>query len=146
MASDETGETQGDETTGDGDGDPAGGRAAESAGGERASEGSSSGAVAAASAPAAAPKPKHADMVRSLLLMLTQNIAQVAYLNAKLHSVNKIFFVGNFLRDNQISIRFLAHAIEFWSKGHMCAQFFRHEGYFGALGAFLCKTRWGMVE
>ena len=46
-------------------------------------------------------------------------------------------FVGNFLRDNQISIRFLAHAIDFWSKGHMCAQFFRHEGYFGALGAFL---------
>eukprot|EP00937_MAST-01D_sp_MAST-1D-sp2_P005644 g5644.t1 len=84
--------------------------------------------------------PRQADMARSLLVMLTQNIGQVAYLNAQLHGVKKIFFVGNFLRRNTISIRFLAYAINFWSKGQMCAQFFKHEGYFGSLGAFLAHA------
>lgn len=77
------------------------------------------------------------DISQALLLMITNNIGQVAYLNAKLHNCNKICFMGNFLRKNQISCRRLAFAIDFWSKKQMEATFFKHEGYFGALGTFL---------
>jgi type II pantothenate kinase len=80
---------------------------------------------------------KEEDLARALLLMVTNNIGQVAYLNAKLHNTPRIYFVGNFLRQNNISQRRLAYAIDFWSKGEMEALFLEHEGYFGALGAFL---------
>jgi type II pantothenate kinase len=77
------------------------------------------------------------DLARALLMMVTNNIGQVAYLNAQLHHTSRIYFVGNFLRQNQISQKRLAFAIDFWSKGQMEALFLEHEGYFGALGAFL---------
>lgn len=77
------------------------------------------------------------DLARALLLMVTNNIGQVAYLNAKLHKTSRIYFVGNFLRQNNISQRRLSYAINYWSKGEMEALFLEHEGYFGALGAFL---------
>ena len=80
---------------------------------------------------------KQEDLARALLLMVTNNIGQVAYLNAKLHKTPRIYFVGNFLRRNMISQRRLSYAINYWSKGEMEALFLEHEGYFGALGAFL---------
>ncbi|OWZ13627.1 Pantothenate kinase [Phytophthora megakarya] len=78
-----------------------------------------------------------ADLARSLLVMITQNIGQVAFLNATLYKTKNIFFVGNFLRHNKISSRTLSYAINFWSNGAMEARFCKHEGYLGALGAFL---------
>ena len=80
---------------------------------------------------------KQEDLARALLLMVTNNIGQVAYLNAQLHKTNRIYFVGNFLRGNKLSQRRLSFAINYWSKGEMEALFLEHEGYFGALGAFL---------
>jgi len=80
---------------------------------------------------------KEEDLARALLLMITINIGQVAYLNAQMHKTPRIYFVGNFLRHNKISQRRLSFAIDFWSKGEMEALFLEHEGYFGALGAFL---------
>ena len=85
------------------------------------------------------------DLARALLLMVTNNIGQVAYLNAQLHQTSRIYFVGNFLRQNKLSQRRLSFAIDYWSKGQMEALFLEHEGYFGALGAFLlsqedCET------
>lgn len=80
---------------------------------------------------------KQEDLARALLIMVTNNIGQVAYLNAQLHNITRIYFVGNFLRHNDISQRRLAYAINYWSKGKMEAIFLLHEGYFGALGAFL---------
>jgi hypothetical protein len=96
---------------------------------------------------------KEEDLAIALLMMITNNIGQVplsllpssplplllqvAYLNAQLHQCSRIFFVGNFLRHNKISCRRLAFAINFWSGGTMEAFFLEHEGYFGALGAFL---------
>jgi len=77
------------------------------------------------------------DLARALLIMVTNNIGQVAYLNAQLHNTSRLYFVGNFLRHNNISQRRLAYAIDYWSKGKMEALFLEHEGYFGALGAFL---------
>ncbi|CEG43576.1 pantothenate kinase [Plasmopara halstedii] len=78
-----------------------------------------------------------ADLARSLLVMITQNIGQIAFLNATLYKTKNIFFVGNFLRHNEISSRTLAYAINFWSNAAMEARFCKHEGYLGALGAFL---------
>lgn len=80
---------------------------------------------------------KQEDIARALLLMITNNIGQVAHLNAKLHHTKRIYFVGNFLRHNEISQRRLSYAINYWSNGEMEALFLKHEGYFGALGAFL---------
>ena len=80
---------------------------------------------------------KQEDLARALLLMVTNNIGQVAYLNAKLHKTSRIYFVGNFLRQNDISQKRLSYAISYWSKGEMEALFLEHEGYFGALGSFL---------
>jgi type II pantothenate kinase len=77
------------------------------------------------------------DLARALLLMVTNNIGLVAYLNAKTVKTSRIYFVGSFLSQNMISQRRLSFAIDFWSKGTMEALFLEHEGYFGALGAFL---------
>lgn len=80
---------------------------------------------------------KQEDLARALLVMISNNIAQVAYLNAQLHNTSRIYFVGNFLRQNNIAQRRLAYAIDYWSAGKMEALFLEHEGHFGALGAFL---------
>ncbi len=81
---------------------------------------------------------KACDAHRSLLIMISNNIGQLAYLNALKHHCRHIYFAGNFLRvENTIAMRTLAYAITFWSKGTMEAFFVRHEGYCGALGAFL---------
>jgi type II pantothenate kinase len=55
------------------------------------------------------------DLARALLLMVTNNIGQVAYLNAQLSKTPRIYFVGNFLRSNKISQRRLSYAINYWS-------------------------------
>jgi type II pantothenate kinase len=96
---------------------------------------SSFGKLVAKSNPAAGLSQE--DLARALLLMVTNNIGQVAYLNARLSKTPSIYFVGNFLRNNKISQRRLAYAINYWSKGEMEALFLEHEGYLGALGAFL---------
>lgn len=36
-------------------------------------------------------------------------------------------FVGNFLRINTISMRLLAYALDYWSKGQLKALFLEHE-------------------
>jgi type II pantothenate kinase len=78
------------------------------------------------------------DISRSILLMISNNIGQLAYLNAVQHKCKDVYFAGNFLRrENTIAMRTLAYSIRFWSKGTMDGLFLRHEGYCGALGAFL---------
>ena len=80
---------------------------------------------------------KEEDLARALLLMVTNNIGQVAHLNAKLYKTSRIYFVGTFLQHNIISQQRLAYSIDYWSRGKMEALFLEHEAYFGALGAFL---------
>ena len=76
-----------------------------------------------------------ADICHALLLMVTYNIAQVAYLVANVHSIKHIFFSGNFLRhkSTQVAQIGLSKAIAFWSSNQMRALFLAHEGYFGAI-------------
>ncbi|KAJ3130375.1 hypothetical protein HK098_002604 [Nowakowskiella sp. JEL0407] len=83
---------------------------------------------------------KSADISRSLLYMVSNNIGQIAYLNAQAHGVQWIYFSGFFIRGHPITMNTLNYAIHFWSKGKIKALFLRHEGYLGAMGAFLRST------
>ena len=38
----------------------------------------------------------------------------------------------------------ISYAIKYWSKGEVEALFLRHEGYLGAIGAFLLGTEGGI--
>lgn len=88
-------------------------------------------------APEDNPHFKNADIVKSLLFMICNNIGQVAYLNAKVHQVKRVYFAGGFIQRNPYIWSTLSFAIKFWSKGDMEAMFLVHDGYLGALGALL---------
>ena len=77
------------------------------------------------------------DIAKSLLYMVSNTIAQIAYLNAKIHGVERIFFGGSYIRGHPETMKTLSFAVNFWSSGSMKAFFLRHEGYLGAVGAFL---------
>lgn len=76
-----------------------------------------------------------ADIAKSLLFMVSNNIGQIAYLNAQQHQIKRIYFGGCFIRGHPITMNSLSYAINFWSKGEMKALFLRHEGHLGATGA-----------
>lgn len=80
---------------------------------------------------------KREDIVRSLLFMISNNIAQIGYLNAKFHNIQRIFFSGGFLQENEFVWSRFSYAVDFWSQGKMAAMFLRHNSYLGALGALL---------
>lgn len=67
----------------------------------------------------------------------SNNIGQIAYLQSEKHNLKHIYFGGSFIRGHRQTIHTLSYAIKFWSKGHKQAYFLRHEGYLGAVGAFL---------
>jgi len=78
-----------------------------------------------------------ADVARSLLYIISNDIGQIASLYAMLHKVKRIYFGGFFLRHRPVSLHTVSYAINYWSKGQVQANFLRHEGYLGAIGAFL---------
>lgn len=109
------------------------------------------------------PKPNPEDMSRSLLYAIryvtlyfpspteseltpiSNNIGQIAYLQSEKHSVKHIYFGGSFIRGHRQTMNTLSYAIRFWSKGEKQAYFLRHEGYLGAVGAFIRRQpqNWG---
>nr|POF13083.1 pantothenate kinase [Quercus suber] len=88
---------------------------------------------------------KPEDISRSLLYAISNNIGQIAYLQSEKHQLERIYFGGSFIRGHQQTIHTLSFAINFWSKGAKQAFFLRHEGYLGAVGAFLKRrpASWG---
>ncbi|SCU95030.1 LAMI_0F00650g1_1 [Lachancea mirantina] len=78
-----------------------------------------------------------ADISKSLLYAVSNNIGQIAYLQAKVHNVPNIYFGGSYIRGHLTTMNTLSYAINFWSQGQKQAFFLRHEGYLGAMGAFL---------
>ncbi|KAK7197447.1 pantothenate kinase subunit [Novymonas esmeraldas] len=74
------------------------------------------------------------DIVRSLLHMIAGNITQLAYLHARLHGVQNIFFAGGFVRDNPMIWSLISGTMNYWSSGECYAHFLEHDGYLGALG------------
>lgn len=85
------------------------------------------------------------DMSRSLLFAISNNIGQIAYLQSEKHNLQHIYFGGSFIRGHAQTMNTLSYAIKFWSKGEKQAYFLRHEGYLGAVGAFLRRQpkNWG---
>lgn len=83
------------------------------------------------------PKYRQQDISRSLLYAISNNIGQIAYLNAEKHGIQRIYFGGSFIRGHTITMNTLTYAIKFWSKGTKKAFFVRHEGYIGSIGAFV---------
>ncbi|SPC62132.1 related to pantothenate kinase [Ustilago sp. UG-2017b] len=77
------------------------------------------------------------DICKSLLYAISNNIGQIAYMNAEKYNLDRIYFGGCFIRGHQATISTLSYAIRFWSKGSKRAFFLRHEGYLGAIGAWI---------
>ncbi|KAL3418062.1 pantothenate kinase [Phlyctema vagabunda] len=86
-----------------------------------------------------------ADISRSLLYAISNNIGQIAYLQSEKHSLSTIYFGGSFIRGHRQTINTLSYAIKFWSNGQKKAYFLRHEGYLGSVGAFVKRQphNWG---
>ncbi|KFK40789.1 hypothetical protein AALP_AA2G041200 [Arabis alpina] len=76
------------------------------------------------------------DVARSLLRMISNNIGQIAYLNALRFGLKSIFFGGFFIRGHEYTMDTISVAVHFWSRGEAKAMFLTHEGFLGALGAF----------
>nr|XP_060485485.1 4'-phosphopantetheine phosphatase-like isoform X2 [Panthera onca] len=76
-------------------------------------------------------------MAKSLLHMISNDIGQLACLYAKLHCLDRVYFGGFFIRGHPVTMRTITYSINFFSKGEVQALFLRHEGYLGAIGAFL---------
>lgn len=100
------------------------------------------------------------DLAHAILVTITNNIGSIARMCASNEKIEKVgcdkriekgffrtftvmlihfqvVFVGNFLRVNPISMKLLAYAMDYWSKGTLKALFLEHEGYFGAVGCLL---------
>ncbi|KAK2141020.1 hypothetical protein LSH36_1181g00002 [Paralvinella palmiformis] len=77
------------------------------------------------------------DLAKATLVMITNNIGSLARMCAVQEGIDRVVFVGNFLRVNVISMKLLAFAMDYWSEGTMKALFLEHEGYFGAMGCLL---------
>ncbi|KAH7916382.1 fumble [Hygrophoropsis aurantiaca] len=80
---------------------------------------------------------KAEDISRSLLYAVSNNIGQIAYMNAEKYGLDRIYFGGCFIRGHAATITTLSYAIRFWSKGTKRALFLRHEGFLGATGAWI---------
>ncbi|PKA49311.1 Pantothenate kinase 2 [Apostasia shenzhenica] len=84
------------------------------------------------------------DISLSLLRMISYNIGQISYLNALRYGLKRIFFGGFFIRGHAYTMDTISFAVHFWSKGQAQAMFLRHEGFLGALGAFMSYERHGL--
>ena len=55
------------------------------------------------------------DMVRSLIFMFANNIAQIACLLAEREGIDNIIFSGGFIRDNAYVWSKISFGLDFWS-------------------------------
>jgi type II pantothenate kinase len=79
---------------------------------------------------------EEADLTRAVLVMVLNNVAQVAHSSSREHGIDRILFGGSFLRRGTM-MRVVTSALKFWSAGRTRAAFMQHDGYFGAMGT-LC--------
>ncbi|KAK8636686.1 hypothetical protein V6N13_124426 [Hibiscus sabdariffa] len=62
---------------------------------------------------------------------------KISYLNALRFGLKRILFAGFFIQGHAYTMDTISVAVNFWSKGEAKAMFLRHEGFLGALGAFM---------
>ncbi|KAF3777096.1 Pantothenate kinase 2 [Nymphaea thermarum] len=86
------------------------------------------------------------DISLSLLRMISYNIGQISHLIALRYGLKRIFFGGFFIRGHAYTMDTISLAVRFWSKGEAKAMFLRHEGFLGALGAFMSYHNHGLED
>lgn len=77
-------------------------------------------ASSSSSTPATAAEPwqwRKEDVTASLLKMICNNIAQIAYHNAMRHNVKRIYFGGFFIRNHKPTMNGISQGIKYWSQG-----------------------------
>ncbi|MGH0145411.1 UNVERIFIED_CONTAM: hypothetical protein FKN15_040341 [Acipenser sinensis] len=67
------------------------------------------------------------DLARATLVTITNNIGSITRMCALNENIDRVVFVGNFLRINTLSMKLLAYAMDYWSKGQLKALFLEHE-------------------
>ncbi|XP_020796252.2 4'-phosphopantetheine phosphatase-like [Boleophthalmus pectinirostris] len=77
------------------------------------------------------------DIATSLLHMISSNTAHLARLYAKLHNLPRVYFGGFFIRQHPVTMHTITDNIQYFTKDTVQPFFLRHEGYLGAIGAFL---------
>lgn len=75
-----------------------------------------------------------ADLAHATLVTVLNNIGSISMMCARTENVDRVLFSGSFLRINDLSMRILAYAMDYWSDGKIKAIFLEHEGYFSAVG------------
>lgn len=83
------------------------------------------------------PTYSEADLARSLLFTISNDIGQIASLYATIHKIDTVYFGGYFLRNHPLSMHTISYSMKYWSHDKVKPLFLRHEGYLGAIGAFL---------
>ena len=75
---------------------------------------------------------------RSRIYKLSYTTSSISISGVHLYEVKPSpFHVAFLISGHTITMHTLSYAIKFWSKGTKQAYFIRHEGYLGAIGAFL---------
>ena len=69
--------------------------------------------------------------------MISFNIGQLACYQSTLHKIDTIYFVGNYVRGNIIGQKQICFAVNFMGGNKVSPRFLQHDGYLGALGAFM---------
>ena len=77
------------------------------------------------------------DLAKAALVTVTNTVSAMAKMCASASSVDRVLFIGNYLRNNRMSMQMLTYAMDYWSNGSVKALFMEHEGYSGALGALI---------
>ncbi|KRX04741.1 hypothetical protein PPERSA_11797 [Pseudocohnilembus persalinus] len=82
---------------------------------------------------------KTEDLLQSALQMVAFNISQIAFLVARIHKIDHIFFTGYFIKNHTDTIGCIEEAVNYFSKSqeqNKKAFFLKHDGFLGALGSF----------
>jgi bifunctional damage-control phosphatase, subfamily II, fusion protein len=56
------------------------------------------------------------DLMKSILLMICYDLAQIASLHARIHNIKRVYFGGYFIRNSRITMKFLKYGISYWSQ------------------------------
>ena len=82
-------------------------------------------------------KYKTHDVLNSLMFMISVNIGQLAVFSSQLNHIEDVYFLGNYTRNNPVGKSYITFGVDFMSGGKVRPLFLAHDGYLGAIGAFL---------
>jgi len=70
--------------------------------------------------------------------MISFNIGQLAFYQARLCGSDTIYFVGSYVRDNLFGMSQMRFIVDLMAQEHgVKARFLTYDGYLGAIGAFM---------